>query len=47
MSMFLGGINRDGVPKLFMIEPSGMITDWKAHAVGYLLVHLPAKTLTL
>jgi len=34
MSMFVGGINPNGDPKLFLIQPSGMTTAWKAHAVG-------------
>ena len=34
MSMFVGGINSDGTPRLFLIQPSGMTTSWKAHAVG-------------
>ena len=32
--MFVGGYNRDNQPKLYLIEPSGMITQWKAHAIG-------------
>lgn len=34
LSMFVAGMNEDGNPALFLIEPSGMITSWKAHAVG-------------
>jgi len=34
MSMFIAGLNKQGEPKLFLIQPSGMITSWKAHAIG-------------
>ena len=35
LSMFVGGYNREVIPKLYLVEPSGMITSWKAHAIGY------------
>lgn len=34
LSMFVAGFNRDHQPKLYLVEPSGMITSWKAHAIG-------------
>jgi 20S proteasome subunit alpha 4 len=34
LSMFIAGVNESGEPSLFLIEPSGMITSWKGHAVG-------------
>lgn len=34
LSMFVAGMNEGGEPALFLIEPSGMITSWKGHAVG-------------
>lgn len=34
LSMFVAGMNREHVPKLFLVEPSGMITMWKANAIG-------------
>lgn len=38
LSMFIAGFNRDHTPKLYLVEPSGMITSWKAHAIGYILM---------
>jgi 20S proteasome subunit alpha 4 len=34
LSMFVAGFDREHQPKLYLIEPSGMITSWKAHAIG-------------
>ena len=34
LSMFVAGIDTGKTPNLFMIEPSGMVTSWKAHAIG-------------
>ena len=34
LCMFVAGFNREHQPKLYMVEPSGMITNWKAHAIG-------------
>lgn len=34
MSMFLAGLGKDGQPKLYLVQPSGLITAWKAHAIG-------------
>ena len=34
LSMFVGGFDRERQPRLYMVEPSGMITSWKAHAIG-------------
>jgi 20S proteasome subunit alpha 4 len=34
LSMFVAGFNREQAPKLYLVEPSGMITSWKAHAIG-------------
>lgn len=34
LSMFVAGFNREHQPKLYLVEPSGMITSWKAHAIG-------------
>lgn len=39
LSMFVAGFNREHVPKLYLVEPSGMITSWKAHAIGLALVY--------
>ena len=36
LSMFVAGFNRVHEPKLFLVEPSGMITSWKAHAIGFI-----------
>ena len=34
LSMFVAGLSPTKEPKLFLIEPSGMIQSWKAHAIG-------------
>jgi 20S proteasome subunit alpha 4 len=34
LSMFIAGMNEGNQPALYLIEPSGMITSWKGHAVG-------------
>ena len=34
LSMFIAGMNEGKNPALYLIEPSGMITSWKGHAVG-------------
>ncbi len=34
LSMFVAGMNNGTDPALYLIEPSGMITSWKGHAVG-------------
>lgn len=34
LSMFVAGMQEGEDAGLFMIEPSGMITSWKAHAIG-------------
>lgn len=34
LSMFIAGMNKGTEPALYLIEPSGMITSWKGHAVG-------------
>ena len=34
LSMFIAGMNEGNKPALYLIEPSGMITSWKGHAVG-------------
>ena len=34
LSMFVAGMNIGTDPALYLIEPSGMITSWKGHAVG-------------
>ena len=33
VSTFLGGFE-DGGPKLYMTEPSGALSQWKANAIG-------------
>ena len=30
----IAGINRDGSPQLYQIDPSGMITSYRANSIG-------------
>lgn len=46
LSMFVAGFNREHMPKLYLVEPSGMITSWKAHAIGFTSVYLERTTRT-
>lgn len=46
LSMFVAGFNRENNPKLYLVEPSGMITSWKAHAIGYGMANIERTTRT-
>jgi 20S proteasome alpha/beta subunit len=34
ISVFVAGVNNDKEPRLYMTEPSGSFTSWKANAIG-------------
>lgn len=35
IGIFIAGMDHAGKPKLYHIQPSGLVTLWKAHAIGY------------